>query len=236
MKTLKFTLIAITLVFGLNTLYAQSLAPPKEPVKLENLGLVSELIYIKLSAENHAAFFLNNKLAKPDKDELVNKYARVKTAYDQVILQLIADSRAMNSIKYFKQIDEAIYTADISSLDPKYFKNKTGSYLVNLKLANASFQKLIDFSPAILPSAEPAPKQQEKGILPLSSDELLGIGSFINDALKDIREAKVKKVDGIIAILNELRLSPVRELVNPKEKEPDKQKELALLPGSFSDR
>jgi hypothetical protein len=225
--SIKSILFVIAFILGSNLICGQIL----HPIKLNKLGLVSELTYIKLTAENHLTLFLEDTtIVVSEKQELVSKYLTLKTIYDQILLELIADESRMNSIKYFKKIDNALYENDISDIDAMNYSKKIRSYMTNLKLANAKFQEFIAFIPRPKNKVDDLSiTLQMKGFLPAAAsvEEITGVLSFISGVIKDVREAKGKKVDAINSILNDLRLSSIQELGKPKEgkdKKEDKAK------------
>nr|MBK9651827.1 hypothetical protein [Bacteroidota bacterium] len=103
--------------------------------KAENLGLVSELVFIKLTSENLAIRIVNDTLIKEeDKIKFVNLYNDVKIISDQVILQLMTDSRRKNSLRYFKKIDNLLVAKTITQIEESDLsKMKLNGYIKNLK-------------------------------------------------------------------------------------------------------
>ena len=70
--TPKGILFVIALILGINLVNAET----SNPIKLTKLGLVSELTYIKLTAENHLTLFLEDTtIIVSEKQELVRRTA-----------------------------------------------------------------------------------------------------------------------------------------------------------------
>lgn len=194
------------------------LAQTKE--KAEKLGVVAELSYQKLMAEYYAHVVLNDSTIKDeDKQQFAKQYNATKTIYDQIILQLIADSKRKNSICYFKKINKVYTNYTASNITEKTSKHKVVStYLANLKLANEVHTKLILKGMTI----ETANKNNLLGIKAFwpaaaSVEELTGVLGFVTGTIASINESKGKKVDGITEVLEKLRLSSLQEIITPSE-------------------
>jgi len=181
--------------------------------KLTKLGLVSELAYIKMSAENHLSEFIDSSsIIASEKKELLKKYLELRTAYDQIILQLISDNNKKNHIKYFKKTDRVFYRKSIEEIDEGNYRKKVRRYISALKSANRLYKEFINFIP------KDNPKEKS------TAQDALGAFTFVSSTIKDIREARSKKVEAINLLLNDLRLSPIQELGKPKEDKEKKEK------------
>ena len=197
--------------------------------KAENLGLVSELVFIKLTSENLAIRIVNDTLIKEeDKIKFVNLYNDVKIISDQVILQLMTDSRRKNSLGYFKKIDNLLVEKTITQIEESDLsKMKLKGYIKNLKKINLVYSKLMAFKTSDKPNESPLLNISLKGFFPatMTVEELTGVLSFVTATIKDIRESKEKKVEKITIILNEVRLSSLQDLAKGKTKEAEKKEE-----------
>jgi hypothetical protein len=197
--------------------------------KAENLGLVSELVFIKLTSENLAIRIVNDTLIKEeDKIKFANLYNDVKVISDQVILQLMTDSRRKNSLRYFKKIDNLLVNKNINQIEESDLsKMKLKGYIKNLKKINSVYNKLMAFKTSDKPNENPLLNMSLKGFFPatMSVEELTGVLSFVTATIKDIRESKEKKVEKITSILNEVRLTSLQDLAKGKTKEPEKKEE-----------
>lgn len=197
--------------------------------KAENLGLVSELVFIKLTSENLAIRIVNDTLIKEeDKIKFVNLYNDVKIISDQVILQLMTDSRRKNNLGYFKKIDNLLAEKTITQIEESDLsKMKLKGYIKNLKKINLVYSKLMAFKTSDKPNESPLLNISLKGFFPatMTVEELTGVLSFVTATIKDIRESKEKKVEKITIILNEVRLSSLQDLAKGKTKEAEKKEE-----------
>lgn len=197
--------------------------------KAEKLGLISELVFIKLTSENLAIRIVNDTLIKEDdKIKFVNLYNDIKVISDQVILQLITDSRRKNCLKYFNKIDNLLVDKNITQIEESDLsKMKLKGYINNLKKINAVYNKLMAFKTSDKPNENPLLNMSLKGFFPIamSVEDITGVLSLVTSTIKDIRESKEKKVEKITTILNEVRLLSLQDLVKGKTKEPDKKEE-----------
>jgi len=197
--------------------------------KAENLGIVSELVYLKLTSENLAIRIVNDTLiSEQDKIKFVNLYNDTKVITDQIIVQLISDCRRKNRLKYLRKLDKLFVSKTISQVEESDFKNdKLKGYVKNLKKANIVYFKLIAFKTTDKPNENPLLNIGLKGFFPaaMSMEELTGVLSFITGTIKDIRESKEKKVEKLTNILNDLRLSPLQDLAKGEKKEAEKKDE-----------
>lgn len=188
--------------------------------KAENLGLISELVFIKLTSENLAIRIINdNQITEKDKINFVNLYNSLKVITDQIILQLIVDCRQRNSINYFKKIDNILSIKIISDLDELDLdKQKLKGYIKNLKKLNAAYKRLSVFKTSDKPNEDPLQNLSLRGFSldKASLPDLTGVLSFVTATIKDIKESKEKKVEKIATMLNEVRLSNLEVLVKAK--------------------
>lgn len=197
--------------------------------KAENLGLISELVFIKLTSENLATRIVNDTLIKEeDKIKFVNLYNEVKVISDQVILQLMSDCRRKNNLKYFKKIDNLLVEKSITQIEESDLrKTKLKGYVKNLKKINSVYNKLIAFKTSEKPNENPLLNMSLKVFFPATTtvEELTGVLSFVTATIKDIRENKEKKVEKITTMLNEVRLSSLQDLAKGTTKEAEKKED-----------
>jgi len=210
-------ILALVLVILLaKTSFAQD-----QDSKAENLGLISELVFIKLTSENLAIRIVNDDLIKEkDKIRFVNLYNNTKIITDQFILQLIADSRRKNSLGYFKKIDKLLIEASIMNIkDSEITDRKLKGYIKNLIKINSVYTKLRTFETSDKPNENPLQNMSLKGFFQMTTTipELTGALSFVTATVKDIRESKEKKVEKISTMLNEVLLSSLEDLVKDKK-------------------
>lgn len=197
--------------------------------KAENLGLSSELVFIKLTSENLAIRIVNDTLIKEDdKIKFVNLYNDLKVISDQVILQLITDCRRKNNLRYFKKIDNLLVDKNVTQIEESDLgDSKLKGYIKNLKKIHLVYNKLMAFKTSDKPNDNPLLNMSLKGFFPpaASVEELTGVLSFVTATIKDIRESKEKKVEKITTILNDVRLSSLQDLAKGKTKETEKKEE-----------
>lgn len=197
-------------------------------VKAENLGLISELVFVKLTSENYAIRTVNDtSISNLDKIRFVNLYNDTKVISDQIIVQLISDCKRRNSIKYFKKLDALFLSKTITQISESDFKNpKLKGYCNNLKKMNSVYSRLIAFKTSSKPTKNLLNNLSLNGFFveKASVEEGIGVLSFITSAIKDIKESKEKKVEKLTSILNELRLVSLQDLAKGEKKEGENEK------------
>ena len=217
-------IIALILI----TLLAKTSFAQDQDSKAENLGLISEFVFIKLTSENLAIRIVNDDLiTEKDKIRFVNLYNDTKVITDQVILQLIADSRRNNNLRYFKEIDKLLLNTNITDIKESELTNKKlKGYIKNLNKINSVYTKLKTFATSDKPNESPLQNMSLKGFSTMTTSipDLTGVLNFVTATVKDIRESKEKKVEKISTMLNEVRLSSLKDLVKDK-KNSTKEKE-----------
>jgi hypothetical protein len=179
---------------------------------LPNLGIVSQLVEIKYTSESYLSSILDDK-TKSDADKLTARknYYALKVKIDRIIYQLAADMRTKNSIKTYKRLNKYYKTHKLS--DSKSVKNCYKPYALALENAYKTYKENINPDVSGL---EKAAMEVEAVI------SILDLGWTV---IKDINEMRGQKVDGVIEILDNLRLNPPSELdKKDEEKEKDKTK------------
>ncbi|MFW9973272.1 MAG: hypothetical protein ACFFDF_24015 [Candidatus Odinarchaeota archaeon] len=194
--------------------------------KAENLGLMSELIYIKITSENYAIRIINDTLIKQvDKIKFVNLYNDTKAITDQIIVQLIADSRRKNSLRFVRKLDNLLVKKNINQISEIDFHNKKlKGYVKNIKKSAITYSQLMDFKITDDSTKNPLNILGIKGFFPsaISGEELTGMLSFVTATIKDVKESKEKKVEKLTEILDNLRLSPLQDLAKSEKKDDEK--------------
>jgi|GEM_PF-2302414 len=213
----KLTLFVLLLPFYSN-LHSQ---------KIERLGLISELSYMKANAEQLALRVLNSdELIESDIIRFTNEYNQLKNSLDQAILQLSADMKRKNSIKYYRRIDKFLFQYEINDITPTEVRPmKVCRYLGAIKNSDAQFQKLMSFKISGDDEHDPKELLSMKGFLPAAASlaELTAIASLINESIYKAAERREKKVEQISKLLNEQRLKDVQQLIikNSESKQED---------------
>jgi hypothetical protein len=180
--------------------------------KAENLGLISELVYIKLSSEDVAIRLSHDTITgQTEKNKYINYYNEIKIITDQIIIQLITDCRLNNSISYYKKIDQLLVRKTIDQSGENDVKNpKLKGYVKNLKRVSLINSQLNDYNPQKRPGLKFAfPSISSLG-------DIKAILDFITATIKDISENKAKRVEKLVDILNSLRLKSSQELLKDK--------------------
>lgn len=152
-----------------------------------NLGFVSFLTYVKITAEQKVAECSDDKVT--NKVEIIKAYNELRVLHEQLMVQLIADIKLKNSLKLYKELDQ-IYKGD--------------------NTVTSHYKSLFDDVDAKL-KAIPKP-DRNKRITELAVGDITDIATLVYGIIKDIQENHQKKVDGICEILNNLRLNSPIEL------------------------
>ena len=113
--------------------------------RLEKLGLISELVYLKNSTENTAIRILKDStIQESTKIKFIDSYNTLKTMSDQWILQLIADMSRKKSTKKFKRLNQILTERSIKNITQQgYEKKPIKIYLENLKIIYEKHQELL---------------------------------------------------------------------------------------------
>lgn len=190
------------------------------------VGLVSELVQIKVRSENILIRVLQDStVADQDKRKVVSAYIDVKILADQLIMQLISDCRAKNRLGFYKKIDKLFVEKKASAkLEGDFKRKKLQNYQSLINRLLKEFKGLVN----ILEDT-PEPKLFEslgyKGLFSSrpSLEEATGVLSFVSSTIKDARESRQNKVEKVTAILVELRLAPLQDLMKSSESEKDEK-------------
>lgn len=170
---------------------------------LVNLGLVSQLVEIKYNSEAFLSKIIGDAAnPKLRKDSAVANYNEIRVRIDRIIYQLCADMRGSNSVKTYKRLS-------------KYYKGHT---LGEAEVTNGSIEPYVlafkDLYLTYTKSVNPDQQGATKGII--STAALLSIVETGWTISKNIRDMRGKKVDGVIELLNNLRLNSPQEVAKGK--------------------
>jgi len=188
--------------------------------RLQHLGLISELVYIKYSSEAIAnTAFDSLKLNLVD-TTLISLYYTTRIMVDQMVLQLEADMKVNNSIRYYKQLDKLLTKNILSDLDMDQGNGKIISYKIGLFQINQAYNNLLTYyKKKKFGSNEKEVTDKKKSgfddkgltnlistsIIPTVTD-MIPLWNAINTIITQHTEAKAKKVTAICTILDSLRL------------------------------
>lgn len=178
--------------------------------ELSNLGMISQLVEIKYSSEAYLSNVLEDK-TKSEADKLAARknYNSVRVQIDRIIYQLAADMRIKNSIKTYKRLNKYYKTHKLS--ESASVKACYKPYALALETACKTFKEKI------------YPDVSGKAKALIEIDAVISIAELGWTVIKDIHEMRGQKVDGIVEILNNLRLNPPSE-IDKKAEEKDKAK------------
>lgn len=166
---------------------------------LSNLGMVSQLVEIKYSSEAYLSSILGDTTrTKAERLTALNDYNSIRVQIDRIIYQLAADMRIKNSVKTYKYLNKYYKKHFLS--DNIDTKECCRPYTFALANAYKTYNDKINQSV----------NGKWRAFIDLES--VLSITELGWTIIKDINEMRGQKVDGIVEILNNLRLSPPSEL------------------------
>lgn len=178
-----------------------------QTVRLNNLGLISDLVYMKANAENLFSLIMNDScINSTDKDKLLPRYINVKTQVDQFVFQLNADLRTNGNLRLYKRLNKDIIEKKTSDKDCKI-----DNYVKQFNTIENSFTDMMNTGIVIKRS-----KKSERELNPDLIDSFTGVAGLVYGGIKDIKEARIAKMDKITEVLALMRLCPVKELLNDK--------------------
>jgi hypothetical protein len=196
MKTKKFLLSFFLLLFCVLA-FGQK--------KVENLGLVSELVYIKYCSE---AVMIRYK----DNVQIRGEYNNLRINLDQVLLQLKADIQSANCLKYYRKLDRILRKNSINSFDCNTISNRrVRSYVKGLQVVNDDFDSLKKKQSSTYDDL----LKIDKGVI----SDITSAETILSSALsiiKSYEDIKKDKVNFVCSTLDSLRLSSVSELTKKK--------------------
>ena len=193
--------------------------------KQEKLGLIGELTYLKLTAENQGLIKLNDSiLTSYDKSRFINLYNNMKVLSDQFLLQYISELNKRNSLRLYKKMDNLLFTKRLSEVTNADLNNKKlEQFKSALVKVQAAHNELINFKKTP-DSDQPVLSTQSFWPAAITLAEITGALTFVTSTLKSIKEGNQKKVEKIASMLEASRLKSPQELINPKKMD-DKPKE-----------
>jgi hypothetical protein len=198
-----------------------SFAQEPQYFKVDKIGLVGEMAYVRGYAEDKAISILNDStLTDKSKVEFSTRYNILRTVTDQVLLQLAADLKNQNALRRYRLLDGLLKDVSVASADCSNGKGKKAKgYCGGLSAINGAFAQVEAYSPKkkVVGSVEVS----VESFFPASAslEELTGVLNFVGTTIKDAREAREKKVDKVAALLLELRLKPLQEITGGPKKE-----------------
>lgn len=190
------------------------------PKVASGMGLIAELMSVKMNAEIAASMVLSDTtdlVTTKDKKEVMEEYTQLRVLSIPVIAQLIADISKNNSLKMYKRLDDMLSQEKIQEINTTGIKNtKIRTYLDNIKLIHNTliqfYSKAYDLSHRQISN----PKQPAVG-------DFIGIFTAIETAVKDFNEAKGKKIDKMVEILDATKIADINELSEGSKIKKDKK-------------
>ena len=190
-----FCLLYLTGAWLFNTFAAGS--------ELVSLGLVSRLVEVKYHSEASLTRIIGDAATpKLIKDSAIANYNEIRVRIDRIIYQLSADMRGRNSVKTYKKLNKYYQTHDLGEAEGE--KGRIKPYVLAFKELYLAYQKQVN----------PDQTRVTKGLI--TPAILLSIVNTGWTIAKNIRDMRGKKVDGIIELLNNLRLNAPQELAKGK--------------------
>ena len=171
---------------------------------LVNLGLVSQLVEIKYVSEAWLSRVVaDTAKTKYPKDSALVNYNDVRIQLDRIIYQMTADMVECNSVKIYRRLNRYYEKHTLSETE------SAGGAVLPYVLAFNDLQN--SFKTTINP---------DRGALRVDIISAATMLSIVNTGwtvLKGIKEQRGKKVDGVVDILNNLRLNAPGDLSKGKK-------------------
>ena len=172
--------------FGINAQTTNN-QPKSEQEIFRELGLVSQLVELKLRSESYLANDINDKTVKI-------KYSKILLKNTRIILQLMVDLREKNSPRLFKKLNTYYKTHALGD-DPANANKDIKLYCEAFRLLYTEFSTI--------------PTNSTKGGnagVGIADFDLVAAGTLLETFWKDWQDVQSKKVDGIIDVLSKLLL------------------------------
>lgn len=181
-----------------------------------SLGLAYELAQIKVESERILQLALLKEPVKADavtkhmavETDVVKQYMAVKASFDPILTQLMADLQLRNRLGLYRKLDEAVKSSTNLGNLPGTGSGVAQSYSGALKDAYKKYTDLI------------STETNEYRVNLVEPSDIISGATLLFDVIKDIRDARTKKVEKIVALLESLRLSPVDGIDKTDNKEP----------------
>lgn len=182
--------------------------------RLENMGLVSELTYIKLKAEKRLSESFSEYSQKPMPlsyaEDLVNSYSNLRIEIEQLINQLSIDGSSKNKVRIYRKLDNAVKEHGLSGSSSN---RKVDTYLKALSVINKSFESFMNLEPPIVHMAFKADE---------AAASITAIAAFIGSlkgGADTVRENDLKKISAVTEMLKTLKLTVPKDLLSSEKVE-----------------
>lgn len=159
------------------------------------MGLISALVEIKYNSEAFLAEILQQESQSEEaKIAALKNYNEVRMQMDRFIYQLSTDMRVSNCITPYKRLNKFYRTNALT--EGAKAKSCIRPYTMGLQELYESYKTHISTDFSIV------------GMDGETVEEFLNIGGILWSFIKELSEKRGKKVDAMVEILNNLRLSP----------------------------
>ena len=166
---------------------------------LVNLGMVSQLVEIKYHSEAFLSGVLGDAATpKSQKDTAIARYNEIRVQLDRIIYQLCADMRMGNSVRSYNRLNRYYRLHEMGEGEG------TGPYILAFKDLYLTYRR----------SVYREQQGDTKGMITAAA--LVPIIDTGWTIIKNIRDMSGKKVDGVIELLNNLRLNSPQEVAKGK--------------------
>ncbi len=169
-----------------------------------NLGLVSQLVEIKYVSEIFSSKIVaDTSMTKLQKETALANYNEERMQSDRIICQLTADMIENNSIRIYRRLNKFYSnhtlseTKDAESYILKYvtaINDLYNCYITNIK-----------------------PDKEKLKIELITAATVISAANLSWTIIKGINDKQGKKVDGVIEVLNNLRLNAPPEILKVKK-------------------
>ena len=215
MKTILILAVALFFI-GYQGLHAQQ--------RPRNLGLLSELVYVKNLSEIYMIAIMTDSSQREEvKQKAMLDYNDLRIQYDQIILSLEKDMYLKNNFKEFTCLDHAqkMKKTDTSMM---HVRNKYLAVYAQ-KLHDAYLEFNMDVYEKLYPNsraatvagAKPKPSSVFKSylgaLLPADAGAVLALGTFIDKAIQEANAEQARKVGIICTMLDQMRLRTTSQLI-----------------------
>jgi hypothetical protein len=198
-----------------------------------NLGLISQLVEVKHEAEQIVSKVLADTSGmkkgpiktQESENKVLNKYNELRMQVDAVVLQLAADMQVEGSVRLFKKLNKYYSNHLLMDGDPQGRNlSKYGPAFRKIYLLKAELQQSTKQWVLAVKNKNAAPIDSIAGAnmgVDGVSAAVLPVIELSWTIIKEWQAANQSKVEGIVALLDRLRLTAPHELV----KKPDEKKE-----------
>ena len=180
----------------------------KAPEDSKKLGLVSHLTNVKFGAELKMAALAKEYAKNVDSPEAKNvrkQYNNLKLSMDKLINQMSADMIDRNRMRIYRKINRTI------TGEKNLLTGRLEPYSDLLKIIDDYYNTFMSSS------------LKGNPIAAIGIDDALGAIELVHGIITDARDAREKKVQAIISVLEKLKLEKIKDLTEEKKDDIDKK-------------